>query len=98
MAAGRSGSRDSLVERRHRGEIQDLKLALARRDRTSRRSPMLRQVADGVLTHQSELPQNNSVVVACMNGNDSASPKEARTTGRQGSPACAVSEWLRSYE
>ena len=33
-------------------------------DRHSRRDgPMLKQVADGVLTHQSELLQNNAVVV-----------------------------------
>jgi hypothetical protein len=49
---------------------------------------MLRQVAEGVLVHQSELLQNNAVVVqridcpACLNGNYSSSPKKASATGR----------------
>jgi hypothetical protein len=41
----------------------DLKQALARSAHASRTGPMLSQVAEGVLIHQSELLQNNAVVV-----------------------------------
>jgi DnaJ-domain-containing protein 1 len=59
------GSLLRAAQRHVRGDVAGRRefLALARRDRTCRRSPMLRQVAEGVLIHQSELLQNNAVVV-----------------------------------
>jgi len=45
---------------------------------------VLRQVAQGVLIHESEFLHSNAVVVclACTHGSSRASPEEASATGR----------------
>jgi hypothetical protein len=50
---------------------------------------VLTQVAEGVLTHESEIMQSNTVIVQ---GQARVSPREASATGRPASDRCATRE------